>query len=86
MVLEYDQGGLRAPRIDALAKSLKLAWISRLKAGEQKHSESWKAIPSDIFGKYGGLSFILRCNYDKFFFNRLRYLSFTNRSSSIFGN
>ena len=59
MVLDYDQGGLRAPSKDALAKSLKLAWISRLLAGEQKHSESWKTIPNYIFGKYGGLSFIL---------------------------
>ena len=52
MVLDYDQKGLPAPSIDALAKSLKLAWISRLLAGEQKQSESWKAIPNYMFGKY----------------------------------
>lgn len=71
MVLDYDQGGRRAPSKDALAKSLKLAWISRLLAGEQKHSESWKAIPNYIFGKYGGLSFILWCNYDKKFLEQI---------------
>ena len=58
MVLDYDQGGLPAPNIAALAKSLKLAWISRLLADQQKHSESWKTILNYIFGKYGGLSFI----------------------------
>ena len=62
MFLDYDQGGLRAPIIDVLAKSLKLAWISRLLADEQKSTESWKTIPNY---KYGGLNFILRCNYDK---------------------
>ena len=67
MSLDYDQGGLRAPNLEVLEKSLKLAWISRLLADEQKCRESWKVIPDYIFGKYGGLNFILRCNYDKKF-------------------
>ena len=40
MLLDYDQGGFRAPSIDVLAKSLKLAWIARLLADEQKNTES----------------------------------------------
>ena len=27
-------------------------------------SETWKSIPNYFFGKYGGLNFLLRCNYD----------------------
>ena len=39
MILDYDQGDLRAPSIDVLAKSLKLAWISRLLTDEPTCSE-----------------------------------------------
>jgi len=51
MILDYDQGGLRAPCMEVLAKSLKLAWISRLLADEQICSESWKSIPNHFFWK-----------------------------------
>lgn len=71
MILDYDQGGLRVPSMEVLAKSFKLAWISRLLADEQICSESWKSIPNHFFGKYGGLNFLLRCNYDKKFLERL---------------
>ena len=64
---DYDKGGLRAPCIDVLAKSLRLTWISRLLTDEQMSNESWKAIPNYLFEQYGGLNFILRCNYDKKF-------------------
>ena len=63
----YDQGSLRAPGIDVLAKSLKLAGMSRLLTDEPTCSESWKTIPNYFFEKYGGLNFLLRCNYDKHF-------------------
>ena len=80
MSLDYDQGGLRAPNIYVLSKSLKLAWISRLLADEHESGESWKAIPSYFFERYGGLNFILRCNYDKKFLNQIELgcLSFIN--------
>ena len=71
IVLDYDQGGLRAPSIHVLSKSLKLAWISRLLAGEHKSGQSWKAIPNYIFERYGDLNFILRCNYDKKFLDQI---------------
>ena len=71
MSLDYDQGGLRAPSIYVLSKSLKLAWISRLLADEHKSGESWKAIPNYFFERYGGLNFILRCNYDKKFLDQI---------------
>ena len=78
MILDYDQGGLRAPSMEVLAKSLKLAWISRLLADEQICSESWKSIPNHFFGKYGGLNFLLRYNYDKKFLERIDLPQFYN--------
>ena len=71
MFLDYDQGGLWAPSIYILSKSLKLAWISQLLADEHNSSESWKAIPNYIFEKYRGLNFILWCNYDKNFLHQI---------------
>ena len=71
MILDYDQGGLRAPSIDVLAKSLKLAWISRLLTDEPTCRESWKTIPNYFFEKCGGLNFLLRCNYDKYFLKQI---------------
>ena len=56
MFLDYDKGGLRAPSIDALAKSLRLTWISRLLSDEEMSNESWKAIPNYLFEQYGGLN------------------------------
>ena len=70
MFLDYAQGGLRAPNIHVLSKSLKLAWISRLLADDHNSGESWKAIPNYIFERYGGQNFILRCNYDKKFLDQ----------------
>ena len=69
--LDYDQGGLRAPSMYVLSKSLKLAWISRLFSDEHKSGESWKMIPNYIFERHGGLNFILRCNYDKKFLDQI---------------
>ena len=71
MILDYDQGGLRAPSIDVLAKSLKLAWISRLLTDEPTCRESWKTILNYFFEKCGGLNFLLRCNYDKHFLEQI---------------
>ena len=76
MILDYDQGGLRAPSIDVLAKSLKLAWISRLLADEPTCRESWKTIPNYFFEKCGGLNFLLRCNYDKHFLEQINLPQF----------
>ena len=71
MVLYYEQGGLRAPSIETMAKSLKLAWISRLLINEPSLDETWKVIPNHFLDKYGGLNFLLRCNYDKTFLEQM---------------
>jgi len=66
MSLDYKNLGLRAPSIEIMTKSLKLAWISRFLDCERTHAESWKVIPNHFLDKYGGINFLLRCNYDKF--------------------
>ena len=54
------------------AKSLKLAWISRFLQSVPAHDdESRKVIPNHFFDKYGGLNFLLRCNYDKNFLDKM---------------
>ena len=42
-------------------KSLRLAWISRLLSNS---NDNWKGIPNFYFEKYGGLLFLLQCNYN----------------------
>ena len=43
-----------------MIKALRLAWIPRLFVPGKKN---WKTIPDYYLGRYGGLSFLLRCNY-----------------------
>ena len=44
-----------------MVKSLRLAWIARLISNSD---DNWKAIPNFYFDKYGGLPFLLKCNYN----------------------
>ena len=44
-----------------MVKSLRLAWISRLLSNS---NDNWKVIPNFYFEKYGGLLFLLKCNYN----------------------
>ena len=55
------------PYADVMAKSLRLASISRLLSNDEEWSQVWKAIPNHFFDMYGGLNFLLRCNYDSRF-------------------
>ena len=72
MVQDYNKGGLRAPSIETMANSLKLSWISRFLPSIPTHDdESWKVIPNHFLDKYGGLNFLLRCNYDKNFLEKI---------------
>ena len=54
-------GGLNFPNFYTVVKSLRLSWLGRFL---NCTNESWQAIPNGIFNRYGGLSFILKCNYD----------------------
>ena len=71
MSLDYSHGGLRAPNIELMSKSLKLAWIARLLKKEQPWEEAWKTIPNYFLNKYGGLNFLLKCNYNGKFLRQI---------------
>ena len=58
---DFRNGGLRMVDIELTIRSLRLAWIQRLLFG---NNGSWKIVPDYFFKKYGGLKFLLRCNYD----------------------
>ena len=55
------EGGLNFVNFFAVVKSLRLAWISRLLSST---TDSWKTIPNYYFNTYGGLKFLLKCNYN----------------------
>ena len=44
-----------------LNKALKVAWIPRIKS---ENVASWKIIPNVTLERYGGLQFLINCNYD----------------------
>ena len=63
---DYQDGGLRVPNFEVISKALKFASIGRFLSVQQPHEkENRKVIPEYFFGKFGGLNFLLRCNYDK---------------------
>ena len=61
MYQPFEEGGLNFVNFSKVVKSLRLAWISRLLSST---TDSWKAIPNHYFDAYGGLSFLLKCNYN----------------------
>ena len=56
-----SHGGLNFPTFHTVIKSLRLSWLDRFL---NCTNESWQAILNDFFNRYGGLSFLLKCNYD----------------------
>ena len=58
---DRDKGGIRMIDVETMIKALRLAWIPRLCAPGR---QNWKTVPDYYLGGYGGLSFLLRCNYD----------------------
>jgi len=54
--------------INIMFKVLKLAWIPRLLI--PRH-QNWKTVPDYYLGKFGGLNFLLRCNYDAKYINSI---------------
>ena len=60
------EGGLNFINFATTMKSLRLAWISRLLGDTD---DSWKVIPNYYLSEYGGLQFLLKCNYNADFIN-----------------
>ena len=61
-----SQGGLRMMDFEIMNKALKIAWIKRITENVQP---AWKIIPEFTAAKYGGLSFLTKCQYDIKHFN-----------------
>ena len=58
---EKKHGGLKMTDFNILNKALKVAWIPRIKS---ENVASWKIIPNVTLESYGGLQFLINCNYD----------------------
>ena len=56
-----NKGGLNFPNFRTTVKALRLSWISRLL---NDSNAAWNAIPNSFFNRYGGLPFLLKCNYN----------------------
>ena len=54
-------GGQKFPNFRTMVKLLRLSWLSRFL---NSVNESWQAIPNDVLNRYGGIPFLLKCNYD----------------------
>ena len=69
IIREKKRGGLKMLDFEIMDKALKVAWIERLKTHP---SASWKIIPELGVKQYGGLTFLIKCQYD------IRMLSLDN--------
>ena len=69
IIREKKHGGLKMLDLEIMDKALKVVWIERLKTHS---SASWKIIPELGVKQYGGLTFLIKCQYDT------KMLSFDN--------
>ena len=58
-----------------VAKSLRLSWFDGFL---NCSSDTWQAIPNSYFNKYGGLPFLLKCNYDSKHFDKKMMFTIVN--------
>ena len=65
---DRERGGIRMTDVEIMIKALRLAWIPRLLTPEIRN---WKTIPDYYLRKTGGLNFLLRCNYDVKYIDRV---------------
>ena len=66
VIADYDKGGLRMPDIKCTKQSLRLPWIGRI-----LEQNSWNFLPTLHFKPYGGLLFLIKCNFDPKEFKQL---------------
>jgi len=57
---------------------------SRFLRSDSQGMESWKVIPCFFFKKYGGLNFLLHCNFDEKFLKSIKMPSFYKKILSFF--
>jgi hypothetical protein len=58
LIVPIEKGGLKTVDFNTMVQSLRLAWLARL-----LDDSDWSNIARYYFDKYGGLLFLLRCNY-----------------------
>ena len=58
---ENKHGRLKILDLEIMDKALKVAWIERLKTHS---SASWKIIPELVVKQHGGITFLIKCQYD----------------------
>lgn len=61
LVKDYKNGGLKALDFEALIGSFRINWLRTFFACS---NSMWFHIPRAIFGKLGGLDFLLMCDFD----------------------
>ena len=66
IISDIKRGGLNMLDFEIMDKALKIAWIKRL---SEHDDAAWKIIPEFAATDYGGLSFLIECQYD------VKYLS-----------
>lgn len=64
MYQPLKHGGANFVNFETVVKSVLLAWISRPLSNTENE---WKAIPGHYLSQFGGLSFLLRCDFDPAF-------------------
>jgi len=86
------EGGINFVNFYMVVKSLHLAWIARLL---DESDDKWKVIPNYYFRNYGGLLFLLKCNYEVrllktglplFYRELLQYFQDLKNTDNIFPN
>ena len=69
IISDIKRGGLKMLDFEIMNKALKIAWIKRL---TEHDDAAWKIIPEFAAANYGGLSFLIECQYD------VKYLALDN--------
>lgn len=61
MIKDYENGGLKAINFESIIAALRAKWLKECLSFT--HS-MWYHIPNKLFSKVGGLSFLLKCDFD----------------------
>lgn len=93
-ISDYDEGGAKMIDLICMKKALRLPWLGRI---SDSNNTKWSSVIRSYLDKYGGLNFLLRCNFDvkcmsyipKFYKDMLLFASaviFENDSKCIIWN
>ena len=80
VIADYDEGGIKMTDLACMNKALRLPWLGRI---IDRTNEKWSVVIRHHLEPFGGLSFLLRCNFDvkfckglsKFYQEMMQYAS-----------